>query len=31
LACGTCDSCLLRLKGFSEAGVVDPIPYASRV
>jgi 7-cyano-7-deazaguanine synthase len=28
IACGTCDSCLLRLKGFLEAGVTDPIPYA---
>lgn len=27
-ACGQCDSCLLRLKGFSEAGTVDPIEYA---
>jgi 7-cyano-7-deazaguanine synthase len=26
-SCGTCDSCLLRLKGFREAGVVDPIRY----
>lgn len=26
-ACGHCDSCLLRLKGFSEAGRVDPAPY----
>ena len=27
LACGACDSCLLRLKGFKEAGVEDPIKY----
>ncbi len=26
-ACGVCDSCLLRLKGFREAGVEDPVPY----
>ncbi|HEY7554782.1 MAG TPA: 7-cyano-7-deazaguanine synthase QueC [Candidatus Binatia bacterium] len=28
-ACGLCDSCQLRLKGFAAAGVTDPIPYAS--
>lgn len=26
-ACGHCDACLLRLKGFAEAGVTDPVPY----
>ena len=28
LACGTCDSCALRLRGFEQAGVKDPIAYA---
>lgn len=28
-ACGTCESCALRLKGFAEAGVPDPIQYAN--
>jgi 7-cyano-7-deazaguanine synthase len=27
VSCGQCDACLLRLKGFAEAGVADPIPY----
>ncbi len=30
IACGRCDSCRLRLKGFAEAGITDPIRYAVR-
>ena len=26
-ACGACDACLLRLKGFRESGTTDPIRY----
>jgi 7-cyano-7-deazaguanine synthase len=28
LACGVCDSCVLRLRAFQDAGVSDPLPYA---
>ena len=30
-ACGTCDSCALRLRGFRQANVKDPIPYSAAV
>jgi 7-cyano-7-deazaguanine synthase len=30
LACGRCDSCRLRLRGFTQAGVADPIGYSRR-
>jgi 7-cyano-7-deazaguanine synthase len=30
LACGSCDACLLRLKGFADAGLEDPVQYQSR-
>lgn len=30
-ACGECESCVLRLRAFAEAGLTDPIPYAHPV
>ena len=30
VACGTCESCRLRLRGFERAGVFDPIPYRDK-
>ena len=28
-ACGVCDSCMLRLRAFREAGAADPVPYVA--
>lgn len=30
LACGVCDSCALRLRGFQQLDIEDPLPYATR-
>ena len=30
-ACGVCESCCLRLRGFAAAGMKDPIPYRDQL
>lgn len=31
IACGTCDSCVLRIRGFKKAGIKDPISYQIKI
>ena len=31
VACGTCDACILRLKGFRESGMTDPVVYQRNI
>ena len=31
IACGECDSCALRLRGFQQAGIEDPITYRKKL
>lgn len=31
IACGVCDTCLIRIKAFQKAGYIDPIPYKIKV
>ncbi len=30
-ACGTCDTCVIRIQAFKDAGYIDPIPYAIHI